>query len=239
MRPSTQTLSHPSRHQETYVRFQKKKNTVEPLREATQSHHEPLTSSEKPQKTTASHGKVIFVFQIPRLRGDRCPALATSSRVTGVWDSHVRRWHGSVSSMSVVASARASFLVARLRCSIVPIARASTAPKTATHPPRLTETCYTPIAAHKNRGHTHRGTTTVPLILPAQVVQSGWWCCCDFTGLPINMSCYNTCQRRNRALLLRSSSRLQLWPWRQPCVVAAVPLLGAGQAVVRRRRGRE
>ena len=42
-----------------------------------------------------------------------------------------------------------------------------------------------------------------------------------------------------RALFLPSSSRLQPWRSRQPCVVAAVPFLDAGQAVVRRGRCRE
>ena len=79
---------------------------------------------------------------------------------------------------------------------------------------------------------------TVLLILLAHVVQSGWWCYCVFTGTFINRSSYNRCERRNRALLLRSSSRLQLRQSRQPCV-AAVTVLGAGQAVVSRGRGRE
>ena len=39
------------------------------------------------------------------------------------------------------------------------------------------------------------------------------------------------CERRKRALVLRSSSQLQLWHSRQPCVVAAAPFLDAGQAV--------
>ena len=39
------------------------------------------------------------------------------------------------------------------------------------HQSRLTnETCYTPMAAHTNHGHTHRGTATVPLILPSHEV---------------------------------------------------------------------
>ena len=49
----------------------------------------------------------------------------------------------------------------------------TTAPKPATHPSRLTKTCYTPIRAHKNHGHTHRRTATAPLILPALMVHSG------------------------------------------------------------------
>ena len=32
--------------------------------------------------------------------------------------------------------------------------------------------------AQKNHGQAHRGTVIVPLILLADVVQSGWWCCC-------------------------------------------------------------
>ena len=65
------------------------------------------------------------------------------------------------------------------------------------------------IAAHRNHGHTHRGTATVLLTLPAHVVQSCWQCC-DFTGSFINPRYHNRCKRRNSALLLRSSSRLQL-----------------------------
>ena len=42
-----------------------------------------------------------------------------------------------------------------------------------------------------------------------------------------------------RALFLRSSSRLQPWQSRQPCVVAAVQVLNVGQSVVSRGRGRE
>ena len=42
-----------------------------------------------------------------------------------------------------------------------------------------------------------------------------------------------------RALLLRSSSRLQPWQSRQPCVVAALPVLNVGQSVVSRGQGRE
>ena len=49
------------------------------------------------------------------------------------------------------------------------------APKTATHPSRLAKICYTPFVAHKNHRDTHRGTASVPLTLPAEVVQSGWW----------------------------------------------------------------
>ena len=125
------------------------------------------------------------------------------------------------------------FLVAWVHWSIVPFARASTAPKPATHTSR-----------HKNLSHTHRGSQksrtypsrhshcpvgAVPLILPAHVVQS-CWLCCEVTRSFINRSYHNRCERRNRAQLLRSSSRLQPWQSRQPCVVAAVPVLNAGQA---------
>ena len=77
-----------------------------------------------------------------------------------------------------------------------------------------TKTSNTPTTAHKNLLHTHCGAAIVPLIPPAHVV-------CVFTDTFINRSYYNRCERRNRALLLRSSSRLQLWQSRQPCVVAA------------------
>ena len=127
---------------------------------------------------------VVWVVCVGALAGDRCPLVP---------------W----------ASARASFVVARVHWSIVPFARASTAPKPATHTSRLTKTCYTPIVAHKNYGHTHRGTATVPLILPAPVSLVG--CVALFTGTLTNRSYHNRCERLNRALLLRSSSRVQLW----------------------------
>ena len=74
--------------------------------------------------------------------------------------------------------------------------------------------------ARKNHGLTHRRTTTVGLILLAHVVQSGCRCCCVVTCAFINRSYHNRCQKRNLALLLLSSSRLQLWQSRQPSVVA-------------------
>ena len=69
-----------------------------------------------------------------------------SSRVTGVRSFHV---HGGFCWRIVFGRAGGS---------IVPFARASTVPKTATHTSRLTKTCYTPLATHKNHGHTHRDT---------------------------------------------------------------------------------
>ena len=66
--------------------------------------------------------------------------------------------------MFVVASARASFFVARVPWAIVPLS-ARPPHRTGTQTSRLTKTCYTPFVAHKNHGHTHRGTATVPLTL--------------------------------------------------------------------------
>ena len=101
------------------------------------------------------------------------------------------------------------------------------------------KTCYTPIAGHKNQGHTIAARPLSPLMLPAHVLQSHWLCCCDFTGTFIIRIYYNRCEMRNRALLLRSSSLLQLWQSRQPCVAAAVPVLDAGHAVLSRGLGRD
>ena len=106
-------------------------------------------------------------------------------------------------------SARASFLVARVHRTVVAFARASTAPKTSDTPiTRVTKTCYTPIVAHKNHGHTHRGTATVPLILLAYVVQSGWLVVfvAVLRALSSTGAVTTDVRGRNRALLLRSSS---------------------------------
>ena len=46
-------------------------------------------------------------------------------------------------------------------------------------------------------------------------MQSGWQYCCGIRVAFISRSYYNPCETRGRALLLRSSSRLQLWPSQQ------------------------
>ena len=74
-------LSHPSRHPETCVRFQKPLSshfqplnpTFEPLR-STQSHHEPLKNSEKPQKPRSFFSSSTFA-------GDRGPFVPCSWRL--------------------------------------------------------------------------------------------------------------------------------------------------------------
>ena len=58
----------------------------------------------------------------------------------------------------------------------------------------------------------------------------------DSPGGELRWSSRNSCGTRHRALLLPTSSRVQLWHSRQPFVVAAVPFLKAGQAVVSRGR---
>ena len=95
------------------------RSATQQFRKATRSHRDPLEATEKS----------CSFFHIP------------SSRVTSVRHLHVCGWQGSVRSMFMVASARASFLVARVLWSVVPIAHASTAPKTATH---IARNCYTP-----------------------------------------------------------------------------------------------
>ena len=115
-----------------------------PLRKAPKSHREPL---EQLRKVTTSHSEPLKSHVRFMFAGDRCPALARS-RVTGVRQFHVR-----------------DGFCARVYRSVVPFAHASTASKPATHPSRLTKTCYTPFVAHENHGHTHRGTATVPLML--------------------------------------------------------------------------
>ena len=134
---------------------------TEPLR-ATQAER----NSEKPQQVTATYFEPLkchVSFSNAKFAGDRGPALARS-RVTGVRPFHVR---GGFCSRIVLG---------RVPWSVVPLARAFTAPTTATHTSRFEKTCYTPMVAHKNHGLTHRRTATVPSTVPAHMVQSDWWC---------------------------------------------------------------
>ena len=124
-----------------------KKKQMFLFQEPLSSHSEPLKSSEKQQKATASHLKATFVFFNSKFVEDRGPALP-SSRATGVQHFHFGGWKASVCSMFAVVSARASFFGragALVNCSIC--ARV-----------HRTKTSNTPIAAHKNHGHTHRGS---------------------------------------------------------------------------------
>ena len=138
------------------------KTTVEPLRKATKSRDEPLKSSEKPQKTRRATEKPRTFLNF-KFAGDRGLGLP-NSRVTRVGTCTFAGDRGPVVPCS-------RFLLEHRSWS-----RAHWCARP------LHQTGNTPITAHKNHGHSHRGTPSVPLTLPAHVD--------------------NRYERRNRALLL-------------------------------------
>ena len=136
--------------------------TVEPLRATQRIHREPL---KKLRKATKSH-------RAPHRATEKsCSFLKIpSSRVTGVQLLHVRGDRCPL-------VPRPRFLLAHRSWSRGCIGqlfnlRAHRKQQHTHHGSQ--RTCYTPIVAHKKHGHTHRSTATVPLILPAHVVQSCW-----------------------------------------------------------------
>ena len=118
------------RHQKTTLRFQTNKcfflTTVKP-------HFRKNESLTVAGRATPSHHFEPLQRHNSKFVGDRGPALPL--------------WRFVPCSRWFLLAHR--FLVARVHWSIVPFARASTAPKPATHTSRFSENCHTPIAVHK------------------------------------------------------------------------------------------